>query len=151
METTRRRILTIFMGILFLLAVLDILYMRLVSGDNLVGFSFYLIGNGLSLSFFVEWSISKEIIAKKFTTSFEKIRWSRIGFSVIVMTYAPYSYVTVMNYSLLFPDLLDLWTWLLLVAYLLSWIAGTYIARHVLYPRGDFRIGFYDALSEKNE
>jgi hypothetical protein len=142
--------LTIFMGVLFLLSILTASYMKFVSGGNLLGLSFYLIGCGLSLSFLAEWSISKTISAKKFEISFKQIRWSRV-LEFAVLTY----WVLYVDIQLVegpfFPDFLDWLTWVLIGMYSLIWIVGNYMTRHLLYPNGDIRLAFYDALSEKNE
>ncbi|MHA1939850.1 MAG: hypothetical protein ACXABV_08830 [Candidatus Thorarchaeota archaeon] len=149
METKRVRILTILMGILLLLAMLVLFYL-VVSGGTILGLSFYLIGTGLSMSFFIEWSISKTISAKKFETSFKQIYWSRILLSGIFMIYF-FLWDIQLAEGFSFPNLFDWWTWLFLVVYLISWITGNYMARHLLYPKGDVRLSFYDALAEKNE
>ncbi len=150
METNRVRIFTLFMVILFLLAIFDLVYMEFVSGGNLLGLSFYLIGISLSMSFLIELSISITISAKRFTISFKQIRWSRILLNGPFMVYG-----FLFDFQLVegpfFPDIFDLWTWLLFVVYLISWVIGNYVARHMLYPQGDFRQVFYDALSEKNQ
>jgi hypothetical protein len=137
------------MGILLLLAMLVLFYL-VVSGGTILGLSFYLIGIGLSMSFFIEWSISKTISAKKFETSFKQIRWSKILLSGIFMIYFFLWDIQLVE-GPSFPNLFDWWTWLLLGVYILSWIIGNYVTRHLLYPKGDFRLSLYDALAERNE
>jgi len=149
MDTKRIKIVTIFMGILFLLAFFALIYMSIVSVGNLLGLSFYLIAIGLSSSFFLELSLSKTISAKKFSISFKQIRQSRILLSGFIIFYS-----FLFNIQLVegpsFPNFFDWWTWLFLVVYLVTWITGNYIARHLLYPKGDVRLRYYDALAEKN-
>jgi cell division protein FtsW (lipid II flippase) len=124
--------------------------MEFVSGGNLLCLSFYLIGFGLSLSYLAEWTISKTISAKKFEISFKQIRWSRVMEFAVLTYWVLYMDIQLVEGSF-FPNFLDWWTWLFLVVYLISWITGNYMARYLLYPRGDFRQAFYDALSEKKQ
>jgi MFS family permease len=151
MEARRIKILTIVMGILLLLAFFALISMIIMSVGNLLGLSFYLIAIGLSMSFFIELSISKTISAKKFSISFKEIRWSRILLSGFFMVYAFLGNNIQLVEGPSFPNFFDWWTWLFLVVFLISWIMGNYIARHLLYPKGDVRLSFYDALAEKNE
>jgi Ca2+/Na+ antiporter len=124
--------------------------MSIMSAGNLLGLSFYLAAIGLSASFFIELSIYKTISSKKFSISFKQMRQSRILLSGIFMIYFFLFDIQLVE-GPSFPNIFDWWTWLFLVAYLILWITGNYIARHLLYPKGDVRLSFYDALAEINE
>ena len=140
--------LTILMAILLLLTFLDYFYMYFMSGGYLLGLFFYLIGLGLSLSFLAEWGISKTINSKKFEISFNQIRWSRVIEFAVFTYWVLYGDIQLVE-GPFFPDFLDWLTWLLLAVYAFSFFGGNYVARYMLYPQGDFRQAFYDALSEK--
>jgi hypothetical protein len=150
MDTRQVKMMTVFMGILLLLTFIAFFYMVFVSGGNLLGLSFYLIGLGLSLSFLTERGISKTINSKKFEISFNQIRWSRV-IEFAVFTYWVLFGDIQLAEGPLFPDFLDWLTWLFLAVYAFSFFIGNCVARHMLYPQGDFRQAFYDALSEKNQ
>lgn len=150
MEARRVRIFTLFMVILFLLAIFDLVYMEFVSVGDFLGLSFYLIGISLSMSYLTELSISITIRPNRFTISFKQIRLSRIIVNGFFMVYGFLFDIQLIE-GPFFPDIFDLWTWLLFAVYLISWIIGNYVARHLLYPNGDIRLAHYDALAEKNQ
>jgi hypothetical protein len=150
MNTKRVKMMTVFMGILLLLTFLYYFYMYFVSGGYVLGFSIYLIGLGLSLSFLSERGISKTINSKKFEISFKQIRWARVIEFAVFTWWVLYGNMQLAE-GRFFPDFLDWLTWVLLAMYALSFFVGNYMARQVLYPQGDFRQAFYDALSEKGQ
>ncbi|MFX1367873.1 MAG: hypothetical protein ACFFAY_04670, partial [Promethearchaeota archaeon] len=97
---------TILMGILLLLAIFALLLMKFATYGCFIGLLFYLVGMGLSLSFFAEWGISKTIRAKKFEISFKQVRWSRM-FEFAVFTYWVLFVDIQLVEGFLFPDWLD--------------------------------------------